>query len=158
MFPIPRPNAAAPYWESAWIFQRQLVAGRLATGTPLELNWRVRRWLRLTTSWPAWYTRLADPFQKETTTVRIQTHAKEKLPTFCIAATGAPLMVIFVNGVFARVWDPNQSIARTEAWPPNQLQLKRKTLRKRFDYRFSRLTWYLRLRPWDGIWVNVCIS
>ena len=63
---------------------------------------------------------------EETTTVRIQTHAKEKLPTFCIAATGAPLMVIFVNGVFARVWDPNQSIARTEAWPPNQLQLKRK--------------------------------
>ena len=56
--------------------------------------------------------------------VWIQTHAKEKLPTFCIAATGAPLMVIFVNGVFVRVWAPDQSIAKTEAWPPNQLQLK----------------------------------
>jgi hypothetical protein len=69
-------------------------------------------------------------FQKGTATVWIQTHAKEKLPTFCIAATGAPLMVIFVKGVFARVWAPNQSIARTEAWPPNQLQLKCKKARE----------------------------
>lgn len=55
-----------------------------------------------------------------TTTVGIRTHAKEELPTFRIAATGALLMVIFVDGVFVRVWDPNQSIiARTEVWPPN---------------------------------------
>jgi len=60
-------------------------------------------------------------------------------------------MVIFVNGVFARVWAPNQFIARTEAWPPNQLQLPCKNLEKHFYRRSNRLTWYLHLQPWDEV-------
>ena len=50
-------------------------------------------------------------------------YAKEKLSTFWMAATALPLMVIFVKGVWLRASLPYQSIARTEAWPPNQLQL-----------------------------------
>lgn len=51
------------------------------------------------------------------------THAKEKLSTFCTAATGVPSIVIFVNEVFASSAEPYQSMARTEACPPSQLQL-----------------------------------
>ena len=51
------------------------------------------------------------------------TYAKEKLSTFWMAATAFPLMVMFVNGVLCSVSFPYQSIARTDAWPPSQLQL-----------------------------------
>jgi hypothetical protein len=46
-----------------------------------------------------------------------KTYAKEKLSTFCTAATGVPLIVILVNGVLWSVSLPYQSIARTDAWP-----------------------------------------
>ena len=52
-----------------------------------------------------------------------ETHAKEKLSTFWIAATALPPIVMFVNGVLCSVSLPYQSIARTEACPPSQLQL-----------------------------------
>ena len=53
-----------------------------------------------------------------------ETHANEKLSTFWIAATGVPWIVMFVNGVLCSVSFPYQSIARTDAWPPSQLQLR----------------------------------
>ena len=52
------------------------------------------------------------------------THANEKLSTFWIAAPGLPLIVMFVNGVLCSVSFPYQSIARTDACPPSQLQLR----------------------------------
>ena len=48
----------------------------------------------------------------------------QTLATFWIAATGVPWIVIFVNGVLCSVSFPYQSIARTDAWPPSQLQLR----------------------------------
>jgi hypothetical protein len=52
------------------------------------------------------------------------THANEKLSTFWIAATAEPLIVILWNGVSASRFFPYQSIARTDACPPSQLQLE----------------------------------
>ena len=54
-----------------------------------------------------------------------ETHANEKLSTFWTAATAFPPIVMFVNGVLCNVSLPYQSIARTDAWPPSQLQLSR---------------------------------
>ena len=79
----------------------------------------------LTTSCPAAYTRLQTQLSGEVRQDGARdTHAKEKLSTFCTAATAVPLMVMFANGVACSVSLPYQFIASTDACPPSQLQLR----------------------------------
>lgn len=90
--------------------------------------------------------------ENQTDEIRIKAHTKEKLSKFCISATGFPLIVIMVKGVFTSLSWPYQSIARTAAWAPSQLQLDR--LKYNPGDKMDVHTWYLHLQPTQGLIVR----